>query len=600
MRFGRKILFACLTVLLGLLLLEGAARIIESRHASREGEESDRLAADSVLPFQQVKGRFLVESVLDGCPGFTFRDIDQPSQWIAATKPEGQLRVVLFGGSQAGGMGLAAEASFARLLQKWLRARHPERDIQVINLAATGYASPQHAYLARHVLPSLEPDLVLTVFGHNERLDVKAMIAEGLAPPRLLETTNAMQRHSALVRLLSPNRRASAGSGEAPGRPLPATHLDPQWQAFWRNRLTRSLHVIAQAVRELNAGLIICRPPSNPTFVELRDWWWVSPREMDPRLVQARHWLLYDRPEKAVALLRDVYRVRRDPALELLLGRTLAAAGQTAEAREHLQAAIRLLEQDRQISRDQARWMTVQALTTLGEHDRAATMVHDWLLDRGEAVGRQGVLGLALREIGEGNRAAEVLFAARDRDDLALRADGEVRETLQRAAEHEGLPFIDLDRDFSALCSDGICGFDMFFDYCHLTPAGNLRMAGLLLPIVEEALHLSSAEPNPAPAAERELRAALRDRERDFPELERWLGVCEEIWQLSDEKLDDQRCRLPESSSDPVTLVYRGNLELQNGVTPENLEKAAAYYRQALSLDPTFAAARANLAWINK
>jgi len=598
MRRGRKIIYSLTAVLAGLLLLEGAARLLEKHGASPDDSEAERLAADSVLPFQKIGRQYLIEVVFGGRAGFTFSGIDQPGQWVAAAKPDGQLRVVLFGGSQAGGMGLAAEASYARLLQTWLRQRHPERDIRIINLAVTGLASPQHAYLARHLLPLLQPDLVLTVFGHNERLDVKAMVAEGLPPPRLLETTDTLQRHSALARLLSPKRRDPEPAGDRQRRPIPATHLDPQWQAFWRNRLTRSLHTIAREVRRLGAQLVVCHPPSNPTFVEVRDWWWIDRLDMDPRLVQARHWLLYQRPEKAVALILDVYRERRDAALELVLGRALAQAGRTVEAGGHLRTAVRLLEQDREIHPEQFLWMMVQALTALGERERAAAMVHGWMRDNGEVAGRQGVAGLALRAIGESERAAAMLAAARDNGDMALRADSNVRRTLQRAAEREGVPFADLDRDFSAACPDGICGFDMFFDYCHLTPVGHLRMAGLLLPLVEEQLGLSSSAPNPAPAAEQALLAALRERERDFPEIERWLGVCDEIWQLSDEKLDDQRCRLPASAEDSLSLAYRGNLELQKVALEENIAQAVRYYRQALALDPSFDAARGNLAWI--
>ena len=590
-------LYALAAVVAGLLVLEGAAKLVESLGTSREDEIVDRFAVDSVLPFQNIDRQFLVETELGGRAGWIFSGVDQANQWVVRDKPPGQVRVVILGGSQAGGMGLAAEVSYARRLQKWLRERHAERDIQVINLAVTGYAAAQHAYLVRHVLPQLQPDLVLALFGHNERLDVKAMVAEGMAPPRMIETTDSLQRHSALARLLSPNRRETDETPQA-GRPIPATHLDPQWQAFWSNRLTRSLQTIADTVRGLGAELIVCHPPSNLAFFEVRDWWWFDHLQLDPRLVRARHWLLYDRPEKAVDLIREVFRERRDAALELLLGLALTQAGRPEEAGSHLRAAVRLLEQDPKVPPEKFLWMMVQARTALGERERAASMVHEWIRETGELSGRQGVVGLSLRAIGESERAAKVLAASRDHHDMAFRADRNVRLILQRAAERNGLLFVDLDRAFATACREGICGFDMFIDYCHLTPVGHVRMAGLLLRLVEERLGLSSPAPDPAPAAEKELWAALRNRERDFPEIEQWLGVCDEIWQISDERLNDERCRLPEDAEDPISLVYRGNMELQNLAGSENITRAVEYYRQALAVDPDFAPALGNIEWI--
>jgi len=58
--------------------------------------------------------------------------------------------------------------SYPLLMERDLRAANPDRDIEVVNLAAPGYTSHQGLAWLRHDIGKLEPDLVTACFGWND------------------------------------------------------------------------------------------------------------------------------------------------------------------------------------------------------------------------------------------------------------------------------------------------------------------------------------------------------------------------------------------------------------------------------------------------
>jgi lysophospholipase L1-like esterase len=96
-------------------------------------------------------------------PGF------RPARF-SARKPEGGLRVFALGGSTTFGLYVGSEQAFPAQLEGRLRARFPDREVEVINLGCPGWASDRVANVLDAVL-EFEPDLVLVYTGHNEMLE---------------------------------------------------------------------------------------------------------------------------------------------------------------------------------------------------------------------------------------------------------------------------------------------------------------------------------------------------------------------------------------------------------------------------------------------
>jgi lysophospholipase L1-like esterase len=103
-------------------------------------------------------------------------------------KATGTFRVICIGDSRVFGLGLRAEDTYPKQLERMLRERHSETAIEVINAGVPGYTSREGLVLVREVLPRFHPDLVIASFGHNDRWkspDRQSEIAAFLGRPPL-------------------------------------------------------------------------------------------------------------------------------------------------------------------------------------------------------------------------------------------------------------------------------------------------------------------------------------------------------------------------------------------------------------------------------
>lgn len=98
-------------------------------------------------------------------------DLAIDTQYILAKKPQGQVRIVLQGGSSAAGFPYGRFGSPAAMLQQRLKRLYPEQDILVINTAMSAVNSYTLRDLSKEVL-ALEPDLIIVYAGHNEYLGI--------------------------------------------------------------------------------------------------------------------------------------------------------------------------------------------------------------------------------------------------------------------------------------------------------------------------------------------------------------------------------------------------------------------------------------------
>lgn len=135
------------------------------------------------------KFRFSPYRVYEHVPGFTEKDADgRPRLTINANgyrrtsdvsprKPEGTYRIFLLGGSAAHGISSAKpypiehvrdEETIDAHLERLLKEAMPDRRVEVINAAVTGYQVFQHTQYLLSELLDMDPDLLIFFDGAND------------------------------------------------------------------------------------------------------------------------------------------------------------------------------------------------------------------------------------------------------------------------------------------------------------------------------------------------------------------------------------------------------------------------------------------------
>ena len=85
-----------------------------------------------------------------------------------AVKPPGAFRIMVIGDSFTFGQGIGEDELYTTLLAKQLRAKFPEKTVEVLNLGVMGYSAVDEAKLLEKIGPLLHPDLVLVQFTGND------------------------------------------------------------------------------------------------------------------------------------------------------------------------------------------------------------------------------------------------------------------------------------------------------------------------------------------------------------------------------------------------------------------------------------------------
>lgn len=257
--------FSALATVLGLLAVEGVARLVELARPPGPVE------ARSPLGFQQLPDGDLLVPVEGFSDSWRFAPglIDDSALLVPPKLPD-ELRIVVVGGSAVGGWSVARRATFAAELERALDAV-AGRPVSVFNLGRIGFASPQIAWMLERTLPLLDADVVLAVMGNNERQDL--FVAETLARPRLARLGRALHRRLALARLLSTDRVIDAAADPTP---LPERAdlgdvgvLEAEADA----RLGRSIARIAAATERAGAALLVASVPVNHRYRDTAHEW---------------------------------------------------------------------------------------------------------------------------------------------------------------------------------------------------------------------------------------------------------------------------------------------------------------------------------------
>jgi len=483
-------------------------------------------------------------------------------------------------------------------VERLLDEAAPDRRVRVINLGKTGWASPQIAWVFGRTADRLDADLVVTVMGNNERMDVANALSLFEGDPQTLFTSRWFDRKFALVRLLRPEADVQLA---APSPPMPELWDLEDPEAIDRYALRRLHRTVRRIRRAAGAPLLVTSVAVNHRYHRLgKEWWFAGEQTYNSEPWRTAHWAWYhDAPQLGAAAIRARLREQPDEvASRVLLGALLARSGDP-EATGVLLEAIERLGPTDELDRE-GRVLRAWATRELLGPDAAAELVAPWIEELEARVAeRRQPCDVADLLAYAGDPGAGAWYERCLLQRMYYRADGAINEGLRRSARRSGARFYDLDADVRAASPGGVPGWEIFYDYCHYNPRGNLLVGHLLATRIAEQLDL----PGQIPSHQEALEAWDRDRAgrlSDLPELERWAGVSHDVTLLTALRIDVQRDARQGPSGTPLTLTFDGNRDAAGAsfATMDAVPIALQSYLRALEVDPGFEAARSNLEWL--
>ena len=279
---------------------------------------------------------------------------------FAASKPDHEFRIFVFGGSTVQGRPFSIPTSFTTFLEMALQQAQPDVHWEVVNCGGISYASYRLLPVMRECL-AYDPDLYITCTGHNEFLEflTYSQVSQSNAVSSgysWLSTLNSFH----LAEQILPQYSELDGEVEgAKDRLLPeevdaildhdggldAYHRDVLEPDRIANGFRRNLKQMVTMTRQANVPLVLIQPPSNirdtPPFKsqfseasspELRD-------SITSRLKKANG-LLESDSSAAIRVLQSVTSDDCEFALGWYqLGRALVYANRPDEAKTALIAA---------------------------------------------------------------------------------------------------------------------------------------------------------------------------------------------------------------------------------------------------------------------
>jgi lysophospholipase L1-like esterase len=149
---------------------------------------------------------------------------------VASPKPQGRFRIVIIGDSLTLGWGVDDDQTFSARLDRLLRDRHPDGDLDVLNLGVSGYSTRQEVELLTRSVSRLEPNLVLVGFYSND-------VPDALDDDESSATSG--------TRIAARNPRAGQ-----------VMHINPTPSGWWDRQLrkSRAIYVAGRAFNRLRGA----------------------------------------------------------------------------------------------------------------------------------------------------------------------------------------------------------------------------------------------------------------------------------------------------------------------------------------------------------
>jgi lysophospholipase L1-like esterase len=435
------------------------------------GIASDPPSRDPFAGFSTIVPVFEPASAPDGTPLWRLSEVRRPAGAergisFRVEKPARGFRVFVVGESTAAGVPYLPELAFGGWLERGLREALPGLEIEVVNVALSGYASRRVLPVVREVIRH-EPDLLVIYMGHNEFAERRYFARYADLDPRLFRLWE-LAATTRLYRLL--------------GRLLPE---DPS---------LRDPEARLRALRD-GAGLEMFAVLSGGDLVDADAF----AREAD-----VRDALWEVRLREMVRLVGEVG--GRSALLGLVQNYSDWAPGASSH-RSDLEPGER--ERWERLREQAAR--ATSAPAALSAY-RAALAIDD------SHAGLHYELARTYHALGELAAARRHYRAASDLDRVPHGAPTHYDARLRQIARETGSLFVDVDAAFARASGAQLVGDDLFVDFVHPTLAGHQLIARTLLDELRRA-----GVPRPAeawrsglpgwPAADSLRDAALRRRE---------------------------------------------------------------------------------------
>jgi len=644
---GRTLLFAIVVVGGGLSVVELAARWVESaqhEQNSGPGGASEGTALEvtppptSPLYFQQFSGRPLLEDATEvalfhglevppedpdlgalpdpwtGRISLTHEWLDLRGQSVLYDKPDDEIRIIFLGGSALGGWGLPKSASAVGIVERLLRQASPGKKIRVLNLSRTGFGSAQLAWVLEQVAQQLKPDLVVTVMGNNERLDVAAAVyarqddeaevnrltqsepsgtgGQAIAPSDAgtsLESPmlKALTEQLALVRLVrsveEPDTAKPMNQAALPGEAAEDNQVMPlrdklkypgKIDRFALERLNGTLASLHATAKSVGAQLLVATVPVNKRYNSSEhEWFFFGPTLFQDELYRTAHWAYYfEAHEQGAAAMRT--RLEEHPGelpAHLLLGVFLHRQGLLEDASRHLRRVVDAL--DASANRTQqgsgVEWSSETQLqyawalrVLLGSEraiERIMPWIESWRTERHRQMGTDTCPVANLFYYAGDMDSARVEHERCLLDAYYYRADSTINQRLLSRAQELGAKSFDLAAEVVQRSPAELPGYETFFDYCHYNPRGNLLVGHLLARRIGEVLGVSGGIEAPE-AALASFRERRRGRLTDLPGLDDWVGVNFDVTFLTSDRHGESShfARLGDADS-ALSKVFEAN-----------------------------------------
>jgi len=399
-KFGKYLLFIFLINLVFFLALEGILRLVPFLPKPGYFDE-----------FKDQQGKVWVQYKLG---------VNKPK--FLKQKPEGLFRIFAFGGSTIMGSPYYGRSSFPRMLEYALRKAYPEKEVEVINLGASGMNSLE---VKSCLLQSLkyQPDLVLIYSGQNE-LFVASLVPDYQHPllDRILDQLRLHSRLYQLVRsfdklfLLIP---AFVGTHQEVVERLgvnlesPAPESQPVTEEFRKQRmLSYQYHLerMLSVLKRKKIPTLLCA-----VTVNLKDW--------PPEWLPYPQGLSEEQTEFLIKNLAQAY--------------TYIFEGRLREAEQFL--------------------------------DQAKSLAPDYAM-------YQFLAGWLEEKRGDFSSAKEHFLLARKLDNSRHRAPPEINQIIRRLAQKYPVILVDVESLFFQQAKT-TPGFDLFVDHCHPTLFGQWLIA---------------------------------------------------------------------------------------------------------------------------
>ncbi len=599
----KRLTFTFAAFVVAVFIIESGARIIE------HFIPPEPVDARSPLAFQTLpSGTPISGARIEGKDQYHLLWPERIGQTLPVQKGDDEIRIVLVGGSQAVGLGVAPPAAFAAWIERLLNESGGKRRVRVVNLAKTGYASPQLTYLLEKYIGVIKPDLILTVMGNNEFLDSSLAINPNKQAP--LTFARKIERHFAVARLLRPVQKQAAAAEVNFVAPSTKT---PAMIEFAEKRLGRSLQRMAHLAKNAGARFMICTVPVNLRYIHSRQWFFAGDGPDQHYLFKDARWALrYGAPQMAAHAMEKILKDDPvNPAAKLIYAKALLQLGNSGATDAYAKLIVELDSEQTPRTFENI-YMSALAHYDVSGPDACRGMLPVWMkqLNLSENGGEPHALA-QLAELYylsdyDGQKARQLALGSIELTGRQNRAGARINAVLQSEARRLGVLSYDLEKSVADRSPQRMPDYEIFLDYCHYNVRGHILVGHLLAQRIAEAFNLPKPpDAGPALKTEAELR---RNRVTDIPDLRWWAGADFWVSRLTDEFAGQEehfRRRIEEymvqNGESALAYVYLGNWIAAAPMNSDEIRHgAAAQYYKALTLDFEMKAARSNLEYLKK